>query len=321
MADQIRTILVTGATGRQGGAVIDALLSTPNIASKFLILALTRDPDSARAQKLLAKAPEIIRLIKGDYTAPTLSEPFTKAKELSPKGKIWGVFSMQDKDAKIYKDWRDAPEFHNGMKVVDQAIKNNVELFIYTSGDTGGEKSWNNPTNVPHFMTKHHLERYLLDQIKEKNSTMKWTILRPTMFFENLEPTNDSKLFMTAYRDILKNKPVQYIATKDIGVFAAKAFLDPDNYQGKAISLAGDEVTWDQLNDAFIKVTGNPIPTGNGLLSWFIFRFVVKQYGMMIDWFKEEGYGANIKELRKIHPELMDAETWLKEKSAFPKKV
>lgn len=55
-----KVFLVTGATGKQGGAVIDALLAQP---SSFTILAITRNTNSASAQKLAANSP-IIKLIQ-----------------------------------------------------------------------------------------------------------------------------------------------------------------------------------------------------------------------------------------------------------------
>lgn len=59
------TVLVTGATGKQGSAVIDALLASSSVKD-ILIFALTRNPESAPAKALQAKAPEKIELVKGD---------------------------------------------------------------------------------------------------------------------------------------------------------------------------------------------------------------------------------------------------------------
>lgn len=64
MSDK-KLILVIGATGAQGLAVIDALLE-PGVDgshSPYTIRALTRNPDSKRAQQLQAKGVECV---KGD---------------------------------------------------------------------------------------------------------------------------------------------------------------------------------------------------------------------------------------------------------------
>jgi uncharacterized protein YbjT (DUF2867 family) len=83
-----RALLITGATGKQGGSVINALLKAD---APFEILAVTRNAQSASAQKLLQKSPKI-KLVTGDFSA--IDEIFRKAKEAS-SAPIWGVFSVQ----------------------------------------------------------------------------------------------------------------------------------------------------------------------------------------------------------------------------------
>ncbi|RJE16790.1 Nucleoside-diphosphate-sugar epimerase family protein, partial [Aspergillus sclerotialis] len=112
--------------------------------------------------------------------------------------------------------------------------------MVYSSVDRGGDKSANNPTRVPHFIYKHEIEQHLMD--RAKGTDMAWTILRPTAFFENLTPDYFGKVFTTAWQMSLKGKPLQLIATSDIGFFAAEAFTRPEAFSGKAVSLAGDEL-------------------------------------------------------------------------------
>jgi len=84
-----KVVLVTGATGKQGGAVVDALTSSPQ-ASEFTILAVTRNPSSGSAQKL-AQKPQV-KLVQGDLN--DVEEIFKNAKEVEPRP-VWGVFSVQ----------------------------------------------------------------------------------------------------------------------------------------------------------------------------------------------------------------------------------
>lgn len=81
-----RSILVTGATGKQGGAVVDALLASPR-HSDFTIYALTRSVDSMSAKSLAVKS-ENIKLVHGDLNHVDLI--FEAAPE-----PYWGIFSMQ----------------------------------------------------------------------------------------------------------------------------------------------------------------------------------------------------------------------------------
>ena len=83
-----KAVLITGATGKQGGAVINALLEHD---ADFEILALTRDVNSAGAQNLAKKSPKI-RLLQGNLDRP--DEIFQKAKEVTSLP-VWGVFSVQ----------------------------------------------------------------------------------------------------------------------------------------------------------------------------------------------------------------------------------
>lgn len=78
-----RLILVIGATGAQGIAVIDALLapSADGSPSPYTIRALTRDPSHRRAQQLAAKGVELFQGAKRRESHDTLlSRPNIKAR-------------------------------------------------------------------------------------------------------------------------------------------------------------------------------------------------------------------------------------------------
>lgn len=83
-----RAVLITGATGKQGGSVVNALLKQ---GTDYEILAVTRDPQSASAQRLAARSPKI-KLVAGNLD--DAGEIFNKAREVS-EAPIWGVFSVQ----------------------------------------------------------------------------------------------------------------------------------------------------------------------------------------------------------------------------------
>lgn len=147
---------------------------------------------------------------------------------------------------------------------------------------------------------------------------MNWTILRPTAFLENLTPDFFGKVFATCFRMSLKGKALQLVATSDIGYFGADALLNPEQYKGKGISLAGDELTFDQMALMFSRKTGQTLPTTFGLICSF-FLWAMKDMGYMFKWFHEEGYGADIQRLRVINPSMKNFETWLEMESAFSK--
>lgn len=116
----------------------------------------------------------------------------------------------------------------------------------------------------------------------------------------------------------LGSKPLQLVATRDIGLFAARAFEKPKEYQGRAVSLAGDELSLEQGKGVFRKEMGFEMPETWGFVGSGI-KMASREMGTMFDWFGEEGYGADIKKLREEEPKVMDFATWLREESGFKK--
>jgi uncharacterized protein YbjT (DUF2867 family) len=204
----------------------------------------------------------------------------------------------------------------DGKKLVDAALKNGVSHFVYTSAERAGEV----PTNVPHFITKHNIEQHLF--AKTKGSNMSWTVLRPVAFFENLTPNFFGKVFTTSILMRLgeHDKKLQLIGTSDIGWFAAQAFInaDKEEYKNKSMSLAGDELTYDEMRSIFEKKTGQPLPTTYAFLA-AILHWMSADFGMMFRWFRAVGFAADIPALRKMKPDMKDFGTWLETESAWKK--
>ena len=154
--------------------MVAALLASRS-AAEINIFAVTRDPSSSAA-KSLASDPRV-KIVKGD-----LNNSQTLFEGLPP---IWGVYSLQTFAGKGQST---AVEQQQGTKLVDAAIAHgHVKHFVYTSADRGGRKSNSDPTDIPHFISKYHIEKHLLAKAQEHG--LGYTILRPVAFMENL--TND----------------------------------------------------------------------------------------------------------------------------------
>ena len=301
-----KTLLITGATGKQGGAVINALLSSPSIPP-ITILALTRNPTSASAKALMAKSPTI-KLVPGNLDDPTAI--FTTAAT-----SIWGVFSVQ-----IFRPGHAGAEREERQSkaLIDAALENGVKHFVYSSVDRHGERSDSDPTNVPQFANKYRSEKYL--QEKSAGTNMAWTILRPVAFMENFTTGFIRKVTAALWKfAIPATKPVQFVATADIGFFAAQAFLNLEQYNGRVLSLAGDELTFPQAEIMFKEKIGKELPRTFGIVSWALIK-AVKEIKLMFKWLAEVGAAADIVELRKMHPSLMTFGDWLEKESGFVKR-
>ena len=322
-----RAILVTGATGNQGGAVIRALLAQN---ANFQILAVTRNAASVSAQKLAAKSPRIT-LVQGNLD--DVDSLFRAAKQAT-KLPLWGVFSMQVQfilclrhhnfqaySLLTFDPWqlppfsKDGPtvEMRQGKALIDASITNGVGHFVYASVDRNGAQSDFNPTNVPHFRSKHYIEKHLLE--RSQTSAMSWTILRPAAFMENFDGGFIGKVTATSWKLVVKSRPLQLVAVDDIGWFVANAFMEPGWSAGKCISLAGDELTWEEAAKVFREATGKEIPMTWGFVARIIL-WMSEPLGTMYAFFEKEGYGADVEELKKVHPGLLSLKAWLEGKKA-----
>lgn len=108
------------------------------------------------------------------------------------------------------------------------------------------------------------------------------------------------------------------VAVRDIGFFAAQAFLYSDRYVGVEMTLTGDELTFAEADAVFQDRFGRPLPTANGLLV-SVFLRVSKSARTIFEFIKERPADLGIEQCRKIHPGLTDWQTWVGKESAFAK--
>lgn len=300
-----KTILVTGATGNQGSGVIEALLAANENDNKppIKILAVTRDRASSRAQ-VLAANPNV-SIIEGD-----LADPDAIFDQATVHGKlVWGVFGVQINSPE---------EETQGKALVTSAVARGVQHFVYASGDRGGpEKSETDPTFVKNFAAKFSIEKHLQKLATTSPQGMTYTILRPVTFFENMTADIHGKGFARMWEQIGSRKPLQLISTRDIGFFAAQAFLYPDNHHNVAMTLVGDELTQPEAEVIFRELAGYSMPMVPCPVGSAVKFFKKDTVGDMFRWFEENGYGGNVAQCRKRFPGLMDYRTWLVERSPF----
>jgi uncharacterized protein YbjT (DUF2867 family) len=171
-----RNILVVGATGQQGSATVDALLALPSTSPALHIVALTRNPESAKAKALVAAHPGIVSLVGGDLKD---AAAVFASSDLAPGGV----------DALYLFTMPGTPEDTIGRAWVDAALAHGVKQIVLSTVDRGGPDSWEKQTGVKHFDQKRDVELHLRDKAAEATRGGKpvhWTVLRPAAFLDNL---------------------------------------------------------------------------------------------------------------------------------------
>jgi uncharacterized protein YbjT (DUF2867 family) len=278
-----RTVLVTGATGRQGGSVIRHL-----VAKGWKLRALTRDPDSAAARSLSDRAVEVVR---GDLEHPVTLEGAARG--------VYGIYSVQDFWAVGAKR-----EVQQGKNLADAGKTAGVEHFVYSSVG-GAERN----SRIDHWESKWEIEKHI------RKLGLPATILRPAAFMENyyVDQVEIGILKGRLMDPIRADKPYQTIATDDIGAFAALAFERPRDFIGLELEIAGSELTNPEAAKVFGRVLGKPVKFRK--LPMPMVRLLLgKEFYQMFQWFDTEGFKANIPELRRRYPEihLQSLEEWLR---------
>jgi uncharacterized protein YbjT (DUF2867 family) len=206
-----RVILVTGATGQQGGAVLRKLRERG-----FSVRALTRDPSHEKARSLVGQGTEVVR---GDLNDPT---SITRALD-----GVDGVFSVQ-----THAEEGVEGEIRQGIALADAAKRNRVSHFVYSSVAAADQK-----TGISFFDSKWKIEEHI------RATGLKFTILRPVFFMENLLGMREQIDRGELASPVRPDTHLQMIAVDDIGAFAAMAFEKPGKWHGITREIAGDDLS------------------------------------------------------------------------------
>lgn len=261
--DKNNTILVTGATGQQGGAVAGELLE-----KGYSVRAMTRKPEGESARALQSKGAEVVY---GNFDeADSLAGALEGA---------WGVLGMQNTwEAGVEK------EEEQGKRLAKLAKEAGVRHYVYQSVGSA-----HRDTGIPHFDNKWRVEETIrgLD-------FPSYTIVRPVFFMENLaspwfKPGIDEG---TLALGIESDTPLQMIAVSDIGKYGLLAFERHEELNGQAIDIAGDELTPVEMASILSEVTGRGITHYNVPIEEV--RESSEDFAAMLEWFDAAGYDADI---------------------------
>jgi uncharacterized protein YbjT (DUF2867 family) len=284
MSNADRTVLVTGATGRQGGAVIRHML-----AKGWRLRALTRNPASHASKEL---ARQDVEVVEGNLEDPPSLDRASRG--------VYGIYSVQD-----FWSIGAKREVQQGKNLADAAKKAGVQHFVYSSVG-GAERN----TGIPHWKSKWEIEKHI------RQLGLPATIFRPASFMETYHILEvEVGILKGKLSDPIDgDKPYQTIATDDIGAFVALAFDRPKDFIGLELEIAGSELTNLEAAQVFSRVMGKPVKFRK--LPLFLVRLVLgKEFYAMFRWFNEQGYKADIPDLRRRYPEvhLHTLEEWLRE--------
>src|SRR5712672_2330613 len=273
-------VVVTGGTGKQGGAVVKSLLERGH-----QVRVVTRNTDSAKARELANGGVTLVRASLEDTAA------LTKALE--------GATSLFAMTTPL--EGGTQAETRQGVSAADAAKAAGVHLVFTSVG------SANRQTGVPHFDSKYEVEKHIA------KLGVRATILAPVAVMENLSFIKE-QLAKGVYAAALPpTRALAQVAVPDIGAVPVRVLENSARFTGKRFELAGDELTGNDAMSILSRVIGRNFTYYQVPLEVVRQRMgegAVKMY----EWFDRVGFAVDRAVLRREFPDVTfhDFESWTK---------
>jgi uncharacterized protein YbjT (DUF2867 family) len=274
-----QTVLVTGATGKQGGSVARHLLRRGN----FTVRAFVRDTNKSAAQALQQAGAE---LVTGDLNDRASIDRALRG--------VTGVFSVQD-----FKNGLDT-EIQQGKRIADAAKASDIQHFVYSSVGSAERN-----TGVPHFDSKFQIEEHI------REIALPYTILRPVFFFYNYNAMRPIIEQGTLPQPLNPETKLQQLSEEDYGKTVADVFERPAEFLHREIEVASVNLTMTEVAAAFSRVLGKRVNYQQIPFEDFN-RQAGEEVTTMYRWFEKVGYDADLEQLKREFSAPTEFESYLR---------
>jgi uncharacterized protein YbjT (DUF2867 family) len=282
IATQGKTIVVIGVTGRQGGQVAQNL-----IRQGWRVRGITRKPEGKKAAALKALGVEVVKADLEDPAA--LEAAFENA---------YGVYNMQ-----AHAPGRIEVEIRQGRNAAQAAKRTGVKHLVYGSAGPGHTK-----TGIEQWDAK----REVTQTMKELGLPL--TVLRPMAFMELMsDPTyypNSSTWYIWP-KLMGTERKIPWISVQDLGMIAAKAFANPEEYLGRDLPLAADAQSLAECREIYREVYGKS-PSRFPMPMFLFEKFVGKDIPNMWRWLRTNPVSLDTNPTLAVYPEVMTIPAWMR---------
>ncbi|HNN97173.1 MAG TPA: NmrA/HSCARG family protein [Pseudomonadota bacterium] len=274
------SVLVTGATGKQGGAVADALLR-----SGQQIRVLTRRPDSPAAVALQARGASL--------AVGSFDDQDSLRAALAGQDAVFAVSTFLEGGTDT--------EVRQGRALIAAAKAAGIAHFVFTSVAAA-----NQSTGIPHFDSKAALERELVE------SGLPHTIIAPAYFFENLliPQVLDGVRGGVYAAPLPADRPLAQISVSDIGAFGALVLARREAFLGRRIDIASQYLSGNDTVATLSRVLGRPL--GYFEVPLPAIKAQSEDLASMYGWFARVGFTIDTAALKAEYPEVpwLSFDTW-----------
>lgn len=284
-----KIITVFGATGAQGGAVVQALLDE----KKFKVRGVTRNVDSSKAKSLKEKGVEMVKADIDDAVSVASALEGT-----------YGVFLVTN----FWEYMNKEREIKQGKIVADAAKKAGVQHFVYSGLEKVNELIGR---ECPHFDGKGVVEDYL-QEIDLPNTSVRYgmyyhVLVDPNMFAPRKQE-DGTYLVVSATQG-----PVYIVDPADGGPAVASIFNQPKEFIGKKVGLAGDHISMEEIVDLIGKTFNKTVSYQQVPVDVYAaFKFPgAENIAAMFEYYNRHTLVRDIDLTKKLNPKTKNFQEWL----------
>jgi len=287
-------ILVTGATGAQGGATANEL-----VAAGYRVRIFVRNPDSAAARALADKGTEIA---KGDMDdAASVAAAMQGA---------YGVFSVQRPDS----NGTDSERRH-GFTLVNEARKAGAQHFVHTSVCEAGRHSGFPRWESGYWWQKYWTDKWDIEEAVRNAGFSHWTVLRPAFMMDNFAEPKAKFMFPHLRKGkiitaLLPQTRMQLIAADHVGAYAHAAIAAPAIFDRKNIELAVEALTMHEVAATLSRVLHRSVTAASVSPNEAVAAGLFAGWVRSQEWTNEVGYRADIDALEAYGVPLTTFAEW-----------
>ncbi|PVH85457.1 NmrA-domain-containing protein [Cadophora sp. DSE1049] len=236
-----KLLTVFGATGQQGGSLIDYILKTPELSALYRVRGITRDASKTSAVALIAKGVEVIEA--------DLDKPPTLAAALAGSYAVFGVTNYWERASKEV-------EIAQGKAIADASVAAGAKLLIWSSLPSVARMS-NGKAAFKHFDSKAEVEEYVRTLPILSAFFMAGWYMQNHIGYMRPQPKGDGTYNLS--QTFAPTATLPMIDITDTGKFIAPILLDPTTYNGKNFTCATKFLSPLQLVEGWTKVTGKSV--------------------------------------------------------------
>lgn len=235
-----KLLVIFGATGQQGGSIVESVLGDARLKEEYSIRGTTRDPSTAKAQELIKKGVEIVQADVDDPTS------LRKAFE--------GAHTVFANTVTVYDGHTYEHEVTHGRALADAAVSASVPFYIYSTLPNAGKISGGKLKNMGHFDGKEEVEQHI------RTLPLRSAFIAPGSFMSNFHasmaphPVGDGTYAFANF--VRPNVKMPLINTKgDTGKWIAAILTDFSKYEGKVLCCATALYSFQEIADAMSRAS------------------------------------------------------------------